>query len=481
MKNHCSSQLQRNVSTYDMRRSVPYEKLHRILDASLDLICVIDKAGRFVLLLSNACESILGYTKDELVGRSFKEFIVPEDVETTCQIAKAILQGKKVNSFENRYYRKDGGIADLMWSAKFDSYEGVMHCVARDITDKKKWEDQFRNAALVAKQTSDPVVVTDVDRKINWINEAFTRTYGYALTELLGKDLQEILSGPDTCKTKLASLQRMAHRRKPFASEIVYYSKDGKKIFADFHVQPLYNDHGALTGFFSIHHDITEKKALESRLKLEQQERERKIAEAVIQVQEKERSEIARELHDNVNQLLSTIKLYLEVLRNDKNAAPDILPKAIQLTLTAIEEIRCISHTLSYVSIKNTTLKEALSVFVDDINMAGKTMVSLDMSLNEQQICEGVKLSIYRIVQEQVNNILKYARASSATVEVLQCEKNISLKIVDNGIGFDPCRKRTGIGLMNIENRAIAYSGTYEVRSAPGKGCFLLVKFPIKK
>jgi PAS domain S-box-containing protein len=333
--------------------------------------------------------------------------------------------------------------------------------------------------ALLAKQTLNAVIVTDDQRKIKWVNDAFVRMYGYSVQEVVGKNPQEILSGPETSAEKLELLQKMIGREEAFSDEIKYYSKDGVKKIVEFQMQPIYDERGMINGFFSIHHNITEKRKLERKLVKLQKEKERRIAEAVISTQEKERSEIASELHDNVNQILTTVKLYLEFMQTDTEGKANLLEKSIQLIVDAVQDIRGISHTLSFVSIKDVTLEEALTEFVHTINLAGKTNVELTVSIQDQPIGGGIKLSIFRIVQETVNNILKYAEATHAKIEILQCEKSLVLSIVDNGIGFDPCRKKTGIGLSNIETRVLAYAGEMEIKSSPGNGCSLRIEFPL--
>jgi signal transduction histidine kinase len=86
---------------------------------------------------------------------------------------------------------------------------------------------------------------------------------------------------------------------------------------------------------------------------------------------------------------------------------------------------------------------------------------------------------LYRIAQEQVNNIVKYAKASEATITLKTGPRNIMLSIADNGVGFDPSQKAKGIGLKNISSRVEFYSGKLNIRTAPGKGCTLEVSIPV--
>jgi PAS domain S-box-containing protein len=117
-----------------------HEKLYPILEASLDLLCSIDRHGHFVSV-NNAAERILGYTREELTGMKYSSIIHTDDRQTTEAIANEIISGRKVNDFENRYVRKDGSIVVLMWAATWDEEEQLLYCVARDISELKKAQE----------------------------------------------------------------------------------------------------------------------------------------------------------------------------------------------------------------------------------------------------------------------------------------------------------------------------------------------------
>jgi PAS domain S-box-containing protein len=113
-----------------------YNELENIFNQSMDIICVFDGEGRF-RKISNACEKILGYKIEELMGRSFFDFIYDEDLDQTKKVAADIMNGAEVTNFENRYIAKNGCLVPIIWSARWDKKENLMFCVARDATEKK--------------------------------------------------------------------------------------------------------------------------------------------------------------------------------------------------------------------------------------------------------------------------------------------------------------------------------------------------------
>jgi two-component system, NarL family, sensor histidine kinase UhpB len=130
--------------------------------------------------------------------------------------------------------------------------------------------------------------------------------------------------------------------------------------------------------------------------------------------------------------------------------------------------------------LKDIGLREAITELVDNLNIAQKVQLKLKSSgVRKAEIAGNIKLMAYRIIQEQLNNILKHARATEAEIKLVVSEKMLNITVADNGVGFDPRKKAKGIGLNNIASRAELHNGRVEIISAPGKGCTLKVAIPI--
>ncbi len=186
-------------------------------------------------------------------------------------------------------------------------------------------------------------------------------------------------------------------------------------------------------------------------------------------------------MHDNVNQLLMSAKLHICVAKNNGGSQENLLEKANEYLLMAVEEIRGLSKTLSSIVITNVGLEKSIAdiaatmLLLKNIHMqtfiSGEDVAKLSA---EQQ------LMVYRIVQEQSNNILKYADTNEAIISLKVNDQNVELIISDNGQGFDKIeQKATGIGFINIFNRVEAYNGNVEILTSPGNGCTLIINFPL--
>lgn len=213
-------------------------------------------------------------------------------------------------------------------------------------------------------------------------------------------------------------------------------------------------------------------------------EREQKQAEITLQTmtaQEKERNELGRELHDNVNQLLAAAKLNLSVVIGQPDKSGVLVPRSMGLLNEAVEEIRSLSKTLVSPFGSDTSLTESIRELVDRVRPLDKK-ITFDIAfygIDDTRVTPSLKLTIYRTLQEQLNNILKHAQASQVGIYLSATADRVTLKVVDNGIGFDTSQCRKGIGVTNMINRAAAHGGCASIESAPGEGYMLTVRLPL--
>jgi signal transduction histidine kinase len=226
-------------------------------------------------------------------------------------------------------------------------------------------------------------------------------------------------------------------------------------------------------------HDVTEQRKLGKVLVEEERRKKREIIQAIMEAQEKERREISSELHDNVNQILTTCKLFLEIARNNP-ADARFIDACYQNIQAVIEEIRNISHNLTPSTLKDLGLAAAVHDMAQKINQSGKLMIRLlsFQDLEEDLINPDIKLAIFRIVQEKINNVLKHSQATELKIEITVLDGRILLVLMDNGRGFDEKAVKKGMGLNNIHNRVEFHKGTMQLRTAPGSGCELRIELP---
>lgn len=215
-----------------------------------------------------------------------------------------------------------------------------------------------------------------------------------------------------------------------------------------------------------------------------QVEEDLRMAKAIIDTQEKERQYIGAELHDNVNQILASALLVMSMIKNEKMTRKETLEfieTGRGYVNDAIEELRKLSHELAPASFDNVSLKKAFSNLFDDFNLNNRYKIKFSFDDICNKASDDIQINLYRIVQEQMKNIVKYADAEKIDIAVTRVNGSINLRVSDNGKGFDTKAAKNGIGLSNIRKRAESLSGKFLLDSAPGKGCDLFVTIPVEK
>lgn len=224
--------------------------------------------------------------------------------------------------------------------------------------------------------------------------------------------------------------------------------------------------------------DMTYLKEMENMLMEEKLERQKEISETIIRVQEKERTRIGHELHDNVNQILSTVRLFVDMISPSKKEDSEIKAKSLDYIMLAIEEIRKLSKELVVPQLIGNGLVNSIRTLVDDIQLSDVIKIKFIHDNDSELLSPGKKVTLFRIVQEQIKNILKYSKAQNAEI-LLQSKDGVTqLVIKDDGIGFDIKQTPRGIGLSNIYERTRFYYGEVDIQTAPGKGCIVSVILP---
>lgn len=261
--------------------------------------------------------------------------------------------------------------------------------------------------------------------------------------------------------------------------EIIEYERrydlpDGTNSWFEFSLCPVFE--GETVNAICIRgRDITKAKEAEILARSFQQS----INRAVIQAQEKERTTIGTELHDNVNQMLASAKIYLSYAMRNPEESPHIIEKSLETLHRVIQEIREISHRLVAPSLGDLGLIEAIHELSKSMfHKEHFTFVGTNV-IKRNKLNDELKLCIFRIIQEQFSNIMKYANASKVGLRVDKEGTTLKITISDNGRGFDVKTRRKGIGFTNIYNRAVSFNGKMDIDSKLGKGTTLTVIFDL--
>lgn len=436
-----------------------------------DNIIIFDNDWRYVFL-NDAAMASQTKRRDEIIGKVIWD-VHPEFVETAiwekCQEAKQSGIGLEL---EDYYAPLD------MWEYVkiYPSVEGVI-LLTKNITKRKKAiaEMELVNELYgnVFKATSDTLWDWDLLKNRIQYNANYFEVFGYETNTY--KDVISSWEGkmhPDDIKrVSVAINEVLENKSEKLQIEYRFLCADKSVKYVFDRAFVMYNKKGKPVRMIGAMQDITW-----------QREEEIRLAKAAIEAQENERNYIGRELHDNINQILAGTQMYLEAAKYKKlENIQAFIEKAQQNIQIAINETRILSHRLAPVTFEGGSLKTLFLNLLQNVNVTDQFHIDLQFDeLGADTINSDIQINLYRILQEQVNNIIKYSKANLIQVSVTVSDKSVVMKISDNGQGFNTRLTREGIGLSNMKKRAEIFSGNFTLNSAIGRGCEILVEIPLQ-
>ena len=471
--------------------------------------------------VNKALLAMTGYEPEEMLQMTGPDLSHPEDKQIGDQEFWEVVNGKRSSyKIEKRYLRKDGSLYWVRLTVSGvraeDGQLQYLICMTEDITSRKlaqealrESEDRFR---AIFDNTSVGIALTGLDRKIIQVNEAAAQITGYSMQELT-KIHPSDLSVPQDRLIGQEQLQEMiAGKREGMIVERRFMRKDGRIFWGRVTYSLVRDVNGAPLYLIGLIEDISEEKLAAAKLaeqyltyrrSLEQrvEERTRELSEANLrlvkeidqrQLAEKalankaaeeaiiaERTRLAHDLHDAVTQTLFSASLIAEVLPElwelDAEEARVSSEELRQLTRGALAEMRTLLLELRPATLTQARFPDLIKQLSDAVIGRARLPVNLTVS-GEYELPPDVKVAFYRIAQESLNNIVKYARAKQVEITILFGEQRVHLEIKDDGIGFDPANiKPTSLGMRIMHERAEAIHARLEISSSPGSGTFLQV------
>lgn len=326
----------------------------------------------------------------------------------------------------------------------------------------------------------DSITIVNREREIIYINEAGIKLFSSLLgiVPAIGDDFISLLQ----------------EEQRPEASGRVEAAFESQAVEVEFEDQrpghtcwlkvgyyPMPDDDGFVGHVCIRVRNITERVLLERTIEQQRRVQKNNVLKAALLAQEKERAEIGRELHDHVNQVLTTVKLYNEICLTEEQTNKHLLMRSVQQINHCIETLRTLSQSLISPESDSISLKELIRELADSISDTQRLSVRfLTYGVRDERVRQDVHTAIYRIAQEQLTNVLKYAQASVVDVLLVGTSDTIALRIEDDGCGCDIKERRKGTGLTNIASRVEALDGQVEMQSSPGRGFILMVEFPLQ-
>ncbi len=311
-----------------------------------------------------------------------------------------------------------------------------------------------------------------------WIDGGHKRVFGYPIENAtIPQSFWESMLHPEDKERVLSRLSKIKEGGESIIWEDEYRFKkaNGEYSFVHDRGHIIYDNEGIASRMIGATQDITARKLAEEKLLKESLARQKQITHTVLTAKEKENAIIGRELHDNMNQILGAVKLYIETAKNDESHREICLVRSCEYIVSVIDGVRKIATNLAMPSMTEG-LFESIFILAGDYMYVNPIKIDFQHNgINEEEINQALRICIFRIVQEQLDNIIKHAKASWAIINLTRNANEIILFISDNGQGCDMPKTKMGMGIINIIGRTELFNGNVTTLSKPREGYELKV------
>ncbi len=411
----------------------------------------------------------------------FLDFVHPDDREAVHSAFTASIGTPSPQMIQHRIVLADGSIkfVEERWRTFLDNKGEPVRAVGtcQDITDQKKTETERAQLAAIVESSNDAIISRTLDRIILSWNPAAERMFGWTAAEAIGQTVSLIT--PPEYDRKLGQLvERLLRGETVPPVETWRMRKDGTRFEVQISFSAVRDDRGNVTAIATIFRDITEGRRAEAAL--------RALTRRLSEVEETERRNIHRELHDQIGASLSALKLDLSLIggmldARAKKAVGGRLERAQQLTGETIDRIRDVMGELRPPALDDFGLLAALRTHAQSFAVRLGIPVHVNGEEVEPRLANFAETALFRIAQEALTNIAKHARAREVVISLDSDRDRLTLVIADDGAGFDihanPPRQDSW-GLRTMRERAQAIGADLRIESAPGKGTRVIVEVP---
>ncbi|MDB6121520.1 MAG: Multi-sensor signal transduction histidine kinase [Pedosphaera sp.] len=465
-------------------------QMRAILEYSPLPIFVKDRSGRY-LEFSRQCEIVSGMSRKEALGKTDYEIFPKEVAAAVTAMDRDVWQAGRMVTREVKVPFKDG--MHVHWSIKFPLLNEEGKCsaicgIVTDITEKKRADEAIRQSEerfrAISEQSLMGIYIVQ-DRKFTYVNPKMTEIYGYTPEEMLQlPSVIDLVIEEDRPKIE-EIIQRTADDMKGVRYGLRVRRKDGGVITVEVHrFKTELNGKVAVIGTLQ---DVTQR-VQEEEILQRTTEQLQTLSRRLLELQETERRHIARELHDEIGQALTALKINLQAVQRMANStafAPRLLD-SISIVDRTLRQVRNLSLDLRPSMLDDLGLCSALRWYADQQAQRSGLRIQFTANPPEMRLETAVETACFRVAQEALTNIVRHAQAHSVWVELKVEGKTLHLTIRDDGVGFDldlirqQVANGTSLGVLGMEERASLMGGRIEMKSVSGEGSEVHGWFPVE-
>lgn len=461
------------------------QKYRRIFENATEGIFQSTPDGR-VIAANPALARLFGFASPEDLIKNRQDVSRQLYVDPTQheEFRRQLEEHGSVRGFEHQVFRKDGSKVWISANAHavrnaqggIQYYEGTV----QDITERKRAEQALQQAEQKYRElfenAKDAIYVHDLNGRYTSVNRAVEKLSGYSREEILGKHFSHFVA-PEHAEQMRGNFCKKLRQEGETTYEIEVITQDGRRVPVEVSSRLIYEE-GVPVAIQGTARNIFERKRAEEAL--------RGYSRQLIQAQEAERQSIARELHDQIGQVLTAIRIHLETIRDFSHRAEstELLDDGVTLVDEAIQQVRDLSFELRPSLLDDLGLAAALRWYSDRFAQRTGLRVTTRIKLAEatSRLPLELETACFRIVQEALTNVARHAQAKNVLIDLVPSNDGILLSIKDDGIGFNGHSWNAPsshlLGLRGMQERALALGGKLEINSASSGGTEIRAQFP---
>ncbi len=465
------------------------ERFRNLVDIAPDMIFV-HQQGRIIFMNPAGLHMLRAPNIEAVIGRNAIDLAHPDFHEAIRERIQQTANGQKVSVMEQRLVRFDGTFVDAEVGATGFLFHGqpAVQVVARDITARLRAQEELRASEtrfqLVTRATTDLVYDWDMASNAIWWNENLRIQFGYeGKPAELGITFWTSLIHPDDQARIDHSLSTAIQDGKTFwADEYRFRRTDGSYASILDRGYIVHDAAGKAVRMIGAMMDITDRKQTEQRLR-DSREQLRALTGHLERIREEERTRIAREIHDELGQALTGLKMDLSWFASRLPNQPALADKStamLKLIDSTVHAVRRLSTELRPAILDNLGLIPAIEWLAQEFQK--RTGVTCEFTTDNEELTldEQRTTALFRICQEALTNVTRYAQASAVVIRLTTTGGEITLHIQDDGRGITDAETRgtKSFGLLGMRERARLLGGTFDIRGENGRGTTLTVRIP---
>ncbi len=450
-----------------------------------------------IVFVNIAAERISGYTVNEILGfteKKIDKILYQDDRELVWgELNRHLKQNLESSELEFRIKTKNNQtlwLGATITTVQFRQ-EAAVQAIIYDINEQKQAaqliEKERNKAENYLETTAVMMLALNTKGEVTMINSAGAEILGYPKKDIIGKNWFDTFLVMENKK----NVKKIFNEMMAGLNHIHHYEINTVKCRLNkvktigWHNSVLKDEHGKIIGTLSSGEDITEKLKLQKDLESSHEEL-KKLTEYLQNVREDERTKLARELHDDLGQSLTALRLDLsQILRRiqpDEEQLSKKVESAISLSGETLKTVQKITSDLRPGMIDDLGLIPAIRWYVDEFKERSGIKVKLNFDVEESDINEEYKISIYRIIQEALTNVIRHAHATRVAIRFNKKDDKLMLRIHDNGVGIKEkqINKPKSFGMIGMKERIVLTGGQFEVEGEKNKGTTIKITIPLR-